>query len=546
MKQKRNTAANALEAHGWIGLFLSVPLFIIFWAGAITLFYPEVQRWASMPHYPIPDSAAPLPPLTKLINDKIADYPFDQTRQLTLSLPGEDFHYIKMFIPAFDSFNEADLARAQRANLTQSASPAADAITSSKLHRLIIDPATGATLADNAPFELANFLNRLHFSLKLPQGLYIVGLISFFFLVLVFTGIVIQFKKLISNFFLFRHKKTLRYKMSDLHNAVGVISLPFGLMYAVTGVMFNLSIVFQAVTLFAVYQGSTDAMLRDAGQVNFSSKPFYLPAQMPELNPIFQQLEKQAELDINRLRIKNWGDENALIQFSGLQGSFSERLHRVYSVAERDFSALYNANTNNVFASGTDMLFSLHMASFAGVDLRLVYFLLAIGICVMIVAGNVLWLVKQQKRKTHPRLLALMRCLTLGACVSIIPATALAFLLERILPVDLTVRSDGIAWVFGLVLIGGSVLGFYYRNIKTFIAAGCMVSGLLLLILCVIDGLVYGAKLVNLWRMGHGQAIGVSLALWVLAMILLVCVPALMFKNHSKKSFRQLLLPGSA
>ena len=52
------------------------------------------------------------------------------------------------------------------------------------------------------------------------------------------------------------------------------------------------------------------------------------------------------------------------------------------------------------FADGSRFLYALHFGHFAGVDLRILYFLLGLAVCAMIVVGNMLWLNKYSKKKT--------------------------------------------------------------------------------------------------------------------------------------------------
>ncbi|MGB6136022.1 MAG: PepSY-associated TM helix domain-containing protein, partial [Shewanella sp.] len=65
---------NLVEAHSWLGLIISPLLFIVFWAGAITLFHDEVAQWAITPHHPVQSSQQDLP-LGSLVKQKMAEYP---------------------------------------------------------------------------------------------------------------------------------------------------------------------------------------------------------------------------------------------------------------------------------------------------------------------------------------------------------------------------------------------------------------------------------------------------------------------------------------
>ncbi|AFJ02944.1 iron-regulated membrane protein [Methylophaga frappieri] len=499
---KTGTVKNALEAHGWVGLFISVPLFIVFWAGAVTLFYPEVQRWSAMPHFPLTQQNERID-LSTLLEKKIAEHDVDPTHPISIYLPSDHSPYLNLELPVHPT-HEGD-----------------DTGDEDHHHRhLMIDPVSGETLSQSEPFQLANFLNRLHFSLKLPQGLYLVGIVTFFFLVLVFTGILIQLRNLVKNFFLYRHQKPIRPKMNDLHTVVGVISLPYGLMYALTGVMFNLSIIFQITTVMMLYQGDMQTMMQDAGFDRPTSSRVEVIHEMPDLDTLLQQVATENNLTVRSVHLENYGDAGALIGFSGLEnGSFSRSVDRYYQVASDTFPDALNPDQPNLFMDGVTLLFSLHMANFAGVDLRLLYFLLAIGVCAMIVAGNVLWMAKRQQA-SYSRINAVMRGLTLGGTMGAVVATAVAFFLERALPVDLLARADWMMSGFGITLLLAVLLAYVNPDYKRYLANSCLLTAAVLLLTVSLDVFNFSTVIVALWQSGYVQVAAVSMGLFLSAVLM--------------------------
>lgn len=498
---KASTVRHAVEAHGWVGLIISLPLFIIFWSGAITLFHPEVQRWATMPHYPLTQSEVQRP-LNEVVADKLGQYDFDASHSLSLHLPGEHSPYLWMEIPL-------------REPLPETAEHEADHV------HLMVDPVSGETLSKSEPFQLADFLNRLHFSLKLPQGLYLVGIVTFFFLVLVMTGVVIQLKNLVKNFFLYRHNSTARSQMNDIHTVIGVISLPYGLMYAVTGVMFNLSIIFQVTTMLTLYQGDMQTMMEDAGFASYQPELVERAEPMPDLDQLLKQVESQANATVHTITMQNYGDQGALIGFAGMEnGSFARSVERFYRVSSDSFPTAMNPQQHNLFTDGVNLLFSLHMANYAGLDLRLLYFLLAIGVCTMIVAGNLLWMTKRQKQPGYARTRGIMRGLTLGGTMGSITATAVAFLMERVLPVELAARGEWVMTGFGMTLLLSIVLAYMNRSYLCYLGWSCVLSALLLLMTVVVDSTWLAAVIASLWQTGFHQVAGVSIGLFLFALLL--------------------------
>lgn len=356
---KAETLRNALNAHGWVGLLLSVPLFIIFWAGAITLFHPEMQRWATMPHYPLEQSSQ-ITPLNPLVEGLIDEYNIDADERISLRLPSDHMPYLSVYF----RISEADNTDKKR------------------FVSLTFNPQTGEQLNDEDPFELADFIYQLHYNLKLPQGLYIVGLVTLFFMVLVFTGIVIQLKNLIKHFFMYRKDRSTRNQMNDLHNVVGVISLPYGLMYALTGLMFNLSILLQVPSALVLYQGDIPALSKDAGFITINEKLAGKPLEMPDINALLARQKASSGVDITSVNLNSYGDQNAVFRLAGkgVEG-FASSYNAYYEVKTDSFPERINTQGENVFSAGSSILFSMHFADFAGLDLRFLYFVLAIGVC---------------------------------------------------------------------------------------------------------------------------------------------------------------------
>lgn len=195
---KASVIRSALEGHGWIGLFISIPLFIVFWAGSLTLFYPEIKAWSVLPHTEYRSVSDQLP-LNNILDTVFSEYDVNTQQRMFVVLPTETMPLYELHLPV---------------NKTPSAK---NALTS-----IYVDPVNGETVASIDSFHLADFLYGLHIDLNLPLGDHIVGIVTLFFTVVIFTGLVVQFKKLITHFFYYRGgKTTLRYQLTDMHNVVG-------------------------------------------------------------------------------------------------------------------------------------------------------------------------------------------------------------------------------------------------------------------------------------------------------------------------------------
>lgn len=503
---KAQTLRNLVDGHGWIGLFISIPLFIVFWAGSITFFQPEVYRWASTVHFPVAEGKTEVK-VDALIDRKLAQYNVDKSSRIFITYPSEYSPYLRLGFYAFAPSTDASKAGQDKPR--------------AKYTALLIDPNSGETLTDQRPFELSDFFYRLHYNLKLPQGDYVVGFITLFFMMLLMTGLVIQLKNLIKHFFLYRADRNTRYKMNDLHNVVGVVTLPYGLMFALTGLMFNLNIIAQLPTVAVLYKGDINAAFKDAGTNRINPEFLDKPQAMPSLDKLVAELEQQEQVDITGITLYNYGDKSAVIRFRGqLEHSFANHYARYYEVDKGQFPAELNSADDNVFANGTRLLYRMHFADFAGVDVRFIFFILGLGVCAMIVAGNVLWLVKRQKRNATPKTISIMRALTLGGCAGVIPATALSFLLERSLPLELSMRGDMIEYGFGIGLFIAVIAAFRYQEQNSLLRHYALSGAMLFAITAILDWVLFAPALLYLIEQGSFAALSVNIALLLVSFAL--------------------------
>ena len=73
-------------------------------------------------------------------------------------------------------------------------------------------------------FFLADFMYRLHYSLNLPLGNYLIGFVTLAFLYIIFSGVLIHAKDMVRGFFRYRAKGRAS-QLLDIHNVIGVISI---------------------------------------------------------------------------------------------------------------------------------------------------------------------------------------------------------------------------------------------------------------------------------------------------------------------------------
>ena len=196
-------------------------------------------------------------------------------------------------------------------------------------------------------------------------------------------------------------------------------------------------------------------------------------------------------------------------------------MERYYKVDTGDFPSELNPPLGNAFIAGTRLLYRIHFANLGGIDLRLIFFLIAMGVCAMIIAGNILWIAKRQKRSSHQRVLRLIRSLTLGGCAGILPATAFTFLLERVLSEDWTFRVSIVQTGFFISLFIAVLFAFCTTKNRTFVAHCISITSILFAITFFADWLIFKENLLVLWKEGYPEPIIVNVSFAVFAAVFL-------------------------
>ena len=493
-KPQNKLIKNLTESHSWIGVIISPLLFLIFWAGAVTLFYEEVKQWAVLPQFPVAVEQQDLP-LQELVESKLAQHDFDYQEHLMVQMPSDLDPYYKVYLDLVRQPGKED----QHGEVVS----------------LLIDPKTGVSVADKEDFFLADFLYQLHYNLNLPGGTYLVGIISLFFLFALVSGVFIHAKKLIKHFFLYRHDKKRRDQLLDLHNVVGVMTLPFTLMYAISGLVFNLAIIYQIAFVVFIYQGDQDSLFKDAGFTLFDEPQIEKTVDMTRAYQIIDEVRQRDDFHLRNVIFYNYGDEAAIIQLRGDDLShFSQKDEFYYRVKTGELLNKTDISNYNVFRKGRDVIATLHFGDFAGVDVRVIYFILSLAICAMIVIGNMLWLDKRAlQSNVSVRGTSIVRGLTLGGCGGLIVATAVAFLIERVLPANMLNRADWLVYGFIGSLLVAMVFAYIVDDKKRYLAQLLLTTLVILALTLVADWLLFSSQLIQLWHSGFQPVIAVEVGL---------------------------------
>lgn len=199
--------------HTWTGIVAGLALFIAFYAGAVTMFKNTLNEWVTPPaaHAEV----FPLAQAPAVIEQTLAAHPAAR-RQFTLRIE-----------PAgAASLSWREPGKPQRFTATLDA---------------------GGELETHArgSSDAASFIDILHMTAGIPGGfdvgMGVMAVVSLLYGLALVSGVIVLLPSLIKDLFALRVGKNLKRMWLDAHNVVGILSLPFHVVMALSVVAFGLS-----------------------------------------------------------------------------------------------------------------------------------------------------------------------------------------------------------------------------------------------------------------------------------------------------------------
>ncbi|MCJ8271255.1 MAG: PepSY domain-containing protein, partial [Psychrosphaera sp.] len=260
------------------------------------------------------------------------------------------------------------------------------------------------------------------------------------------------------------------------------------------------------------------------------------PLQITDIDRLHDETVAKYQQKPTSIRVHNYGDQGAVVHFRGEQKSgFGQRYEVAYALENNQNVFRKDADSPNAVSRGMAVAAKLHFGNYAGTDLRLVYFLLGLGVCALIVTGNLLWIDKKAKqRKSSPKTVALVTNVTLLGSAGVVLATAVAFMFERTLPADLTTRASIMVYSF-VATLGATGIYLYFDKNKTRCLSVLMAFGALVLVLVVIvDWLMFSQTIIDLWHKGVKTIVATEVGLLSIAAALGFAAVKLRVRSRDK------------
>ncbi|MCC4601812.1 PepSY-associated TM helix domain-containing protein [Xanthomonas melonis] len=412
---KAATLRAFLSVHSWTGLLAGMALFIAFYAGALTVFTHELSGWQVAPPAQAAVPAEPVAAAQSLLDTVIAAHPQVAESFLVL-LPGEHGPLARLYWYG----------------------PQADASGGMRQYQHGPD---GGVLELPQRTGFADFLYDLHFTAGLPRvfGTYLFGVVSVLYGLALVSGVVLYAPVFFKDLFALRIGANLKRLWQDAHNLVGMLSLPFHVIFAWSGAVLCLGVLLLAPFQFLVFDGKLMQIL----EPDFELAPHVAPAKRAApLLPIATLLDRARAASPGfvpeSLAYHDAGDANARVEVYGHHDQ--RRLNSLGGVAlDATTGQVLRVLEPATMSPGTAALRglqALHFGNFGHAAVQWLYFLLGLGGAFLFYSGNLLWIEARRKRRQpeQPGRTHAMARLTVGVCLGSVAGISALFIAARLLP----------------------------------------------------------------------------------------------------------------
>lgn len=355
--------------HKWTGLLTGLFLFVITLSGAVAVFKEEIDR-AITPAKVIQPQGRALS-LDELLQRMRAQRPTQKIGGVQLP----------------ERADAALVVRMEDPNQTGSG----------QFYEAFVDPYTGRVTGERRSENVANVIRQLHarFYYFGFWGRIVVGVFGLALLLSVVTGLVLYapFMKGVFRqglrFWQVRRGHGAKLFTSDWHKLIGIVSLAFNVVIAVTGAALGLE-------NLAKYSQSIDAAIH----------PRPLPNKQPgEAKLTLEAAIAQAQLALPdfapRALLLPTAKNNQFTIYGNLRGRFARDSASFVTVDAASGATLqsYAASRARPATKLYDLMEPLHFGNFAGVPLKVIYLFFGLASAFLPVTGFVLWWLKQRRTK---------------------------------------------------------------------------------------------------------------------------------------------------
>lgn len=410
----------------------------------------------------------------------------------------------------------------------------------------VFNPSTQEKIAhEGLTSQLAKFLNGMHYGDPLKTiGYTIFGFMGVAVMFLIMGGLF-----LISILKFQNNGKNQQSTFSKWHRKIFTWVFPPFIIITLTGALMCIGYTGAGAMTYITSKGQSADILSVVGPVlspvEVPVKKLNESAKMMPINILIKKAHNiNPQIEFQQLQLINWKDKTARVELIGynpykpfLNGIFNKPkviLNAVDGSLIKNIKVLDRSWSVLVF----DSLYFLHLLFGVDIFTRLLIVLIMLASCCAIGFGVMLWLEKKAK-KFNERITFYhwMGKFSLAMMIGVIPATAVLFNLQWLLPFDMAERVFIQQAVFFNFWLATLTWSFYRVNSYTASKEFLCLGGVLFITAPLIHFSVSGFSPIDLLQGGMGNILGVDMFLIITGIALLVVANKLPQQRQDAMSF---------
>jgi uncharacterized iron-regulated membrane protein len=491
-------------AHAWAGAITALLVYVMFFLGAVVLFYRPLTIWEEPLLQRPPQSVVSL------------------ERLVQLAAPEADEFYL------YFASDERALPKVGYY------------LPDTTLWRMWwLDAEAGQRIPERE--KAAAFIYDLHYLWHDLTGFWLqygAGVLVFGFLLALVTGALIHIGRYRQQLYRFRPEGERRVLWSDMHKVAGVFGLPFQLVYALTGSMMVLSPLLFKLSIDPVFGGDAARAVATAGALveDYPERDFGPPENplpLDQLVALARSMEPRLEPE--SVVYRGYGHALGTVDVRGpIHGQpFGDGLVRLQA-ATGLLDKLETPDRETAVGSLARWIHGLHTVEYGGTLVRWLLFVLALGGCATLLTGNWIWI--ERRAAARPSLFTtLLARLTAGVGAGCFAALGALLLSSRLLPLGDPARIQREELAMAGTLGAMVLLALSTRNTAAVWWRGLALAGVLIA-LTPIAAARHSA--LGLFGSGpsHAVVLGVDAVLLTAGLVLLVSAFAVWRLQRQTKS----------
>lgn len=442
--------------HTVSGIVISAALYVIFFAGAFALFMDATSEWEESSY------------ISEINHTIDKNQPLDYDRLVVkLKQEGHDLKGRRIFIPISGKKEQEFMLSGSRDSLATAAAK--------KRYLLNFNTSTYEISEAKRQYSFGRLIYELHFFRQLGFiGEILAGFTAFFFLFAIVTGIIVHWKKIVSNFYTFRPLAKLKTIWTDAHTALGTIGIPFQFMYALTGAMFCLGFLSHIAEDLLEEDTGTDTIVK-IKEVKQESL-VYLNDSIYKVNSYVDKVQTKWEGFVpTYITISDYATEKMSFRVVGsipTQSKLFAGGNISFKIPSGEITYEQNPYNQDYDYRLSKFTYLLHYADYGNlgvwgnIGLRLIYFIMALITCFVIISGVLIWLTARDKKnipEKQRRYNEKVGYIYLAICLSMFPITAFSFIISKLLPESIDESRE---IILNSVFFGGWLLLFIFFRLK--------------------------------------------------------------------------------